>query len=76
MLRGRGILRVLVAFRRKILNILGKGTLNMQRLSRWNQRNDMRGCSELSKDDTIIFWIKLRLCGVIGFLQDSVTGKI
>ena len=52
-------MRVLVAFGRKILNILGKGAFNIQRLSGRDQRGDKRVRSRLSKDDTIIFWIRL-----------------
>ena len=68
-------MRVLVAFGRKILNILGKGAFNIQRLSGRDQRGDRRVRSMLSKDDTIIFWIRLRFCGVVGFLKDSVTNR-
>ena len=57
------------------MNILGEETLNMKRLVRQDQRGDERVRSELSEDDPIIFWIRLQLCGVDGFLQDSVAGR-
>ena len=31
--------------------------------------------SGLSKDDAIVFWIRLQLCGVVDFLQDSVVSQ-
>ena len=47
----------------------------MQRLNRRNQRGDKMVRSGLSKDDAIVFWIRLQLCGVVDFLQDSVVSQ-
>ena len=65
-------MRVLIIF---VLNILSRRVFNIQRLSGQDQRGDRRIHSKLGKDDTIIFWIKLRFCGVIDFIKDSVTGR-
>ena len=66
---------VLIIF---VLNVLSKRVLNIQGLSRWEQRGDRRICSWLSKDntdDTIVLWIRLRLCGIVSFLEDSIASK-
>ena len=66
---------VLIIF---VLNVFSKRVLNIQGLSRWDQRGDRRIRSWLSKDnmdDTIILWIRLRLCEIVNFLKDSIAGR-